>query len=75
MATRTITLLPETYATLRRYKVGGKSFDDVIRDLMEEVSPSETYAHELVVHRKRLKRMRKGQLMTRAELRRRISSG
>lgn len=33
---KTIQLRDETYARLRAYKVGGMTFDDVIRRLMEE---------------------------------------
>jgi hypothetical protein len=74
VAHRTITLLPQTYLSLKRYKVAGKSFDDVIRDLMEEVSPAETYSHELVTHRRRLRRMRKGDSLSRSELRKLLRS-
>ncbi|MBW3582742.1 MAG: antitoxin VapB family protein [Euryarchaeota archaeon] len=35
MVTRTIQLKDDTYARLRMYKVGGMTFDEVVRRLME----------------------------------------
>lgn len=40
MTYRTVNVKPETYERLRTYKVGGMSFDDVVRFLMERVDPS-----------------------------------
>jgi predicted CopG family antitoxin len=36
---KTVQLREDTYAALKTYKVGGMTFDDVIRRLMEEKDP------------------------------------
>lgn len=43
---RTVNVKPETYAQLQTYKIGGMSFDEVIRFLMERTDA--TLLHERV---------------------------
>lgn len=40
MTYRTVNLKPETYERLQTYKVGGMSFDDVVRFLVDRVDPA-----------------------------------
>ena len=47
MGYRTVNLLPGTYDRLLRYKVAGRSFDDVVLHLMDRSSPSEYHRQVL----------------------------
>ena len=47
MGYRTVNLSPRTYERLRRYKIGGASFDEVIGSLLDRVPPRELYQEAL----------------------------
>ncbi|MEM3086488.1 MAG: hypothetical protein QXO51_01420 [Halobacteria archaeon] len=51
MPLTTVSLKPETLASLRAYKVGGASYDDVLNDLMDDHPPA-TFVQE---HLRRLR--------------------
>ena len=70
MSYKTINVKKETYDRLRLYKVAGKTYDDVIQDLIARVDPEELFAEEIKVHRKRLEQMRKGKYATLEDLER-----
>jgi predicted CopG family antitoxin len=69
---RTVNLKEETYRQLTLYRVAGKSFDDVIRNLIARVDHEEFMAEEIGLHRKRLAEMKKGKFVTMAEMERRL---
>jgi len=48
MRYRTVNLLAPTYELLVQYKVAGRSFDDVVLDLMRRVSPAD-YRREVLL--------------------------
>ncbi len=70
MGYRTINLREETYRRLTMYKVAGKSYDDVIQNLIGRVSEEEFLAEELELHRKRLAEMKRGKFQTVEEMER-----
>jgi len=59
VAYKTINVRPETYQRLTLYKVGQKSFDQVISDFMAEVEPDEFYRKLLKIHRQRIAEMKR----------------
>jgi len=54
MRYRTVNIRLDTYERLRILRVGGKSFDDVIDDLIETVDPELYHGKALEEHRRRL---------------------
>ena len=69
-AYRTVNLRPETYERLKMYQVGGKSLNDVVEMLMDDVDPEKAAREALRVHRKRVKALKKGGGLTIEELKR-----
>jgi predicted CopG family antitoxin len=69
---RTVNLKEETYRQLTLYRVAGKSFDEVIRDLIARVDHEEFMAEEIELHRKRLAEMKKGKFVTLGEMEARL---
>lgn len=56
---KTVQLDDETYAALRSYKVGGLTFADVIRRLMEKQDPQAFHREYLAWQKRVVKSMRK----------------
>lgn len=57
---KTVNVKPATYERLKTYKVAGKSFDEVLNDLMDEVEPDAFYRDLLEQHRRSVEEMRAG---------------
>lgn len=57
MTYRTINLSAQTYERLSMYKVGQRTYDEVICELMDEVAPEKFYERELAEHYRRLDEM------------------
>ena len=72
MEYRTINLRPATYEKLLRYKHMGKTFDQAIGDILDEMDPVEMYQEALEEHKRRLKAMEEGEYVTLAELKRKL---
>ena len=68
MAYKTLNISHTTYERLLVFNHGNMTFDDVINRLMEQVSEEKFYKEVLKEHRKRLKKMRAGDYITREEL-------
>jgi predicted CopG family antitoxin len=64
MKYRTINVRPSTYEKLVGYKNLGKSFDDVINRMMEQLDPVEMYEHVLDEHLSRVAEMKGGEYIT-----------
>jgi predicted CopG family antitoxin len=76
MATyRTINLKPSTYAELVKYKVGGKTFDEILRIFMDRVEPYELDPKFWAEMERELARMKKGDYVTLDELERELRLG
>lgn len=69
MAYKTINLAPATYARLTTYKAAGRTFDEVVRDLMDRVPPERVSAEVLREHRRGLREMDRGEYITLKEYR------
>jgi hypothetical protein len=65
---RTVNLTPDNHQRLKAYKVGGRSFNDVIGDFMDMIDPMEMYQSFLEEHNRRLERMKRGDYVTLDEL-------
>ncbi len=68
MAYKTVNLKPRTYDRLQEYKVAGRSFDDVVNELLDRVDLTEFYADALEVHRRRRGEMSEGSGLSLREL-------
>lgn len=56
MRYRTINLRPRTHERLRIYKLGGKTFDTVLNELMDCAPPERLHSSVLREYRRRLRR-------------------
>ena len=68
MAYKTINVTPETYERLVYYKHANMTFDDVLNEMMDEISEEEFYKMILEEHRKEVEEMKKGDYLTEDEL-------
>lgn len=76
MATyRTINVKPATYAELVKYKLGGKTFDEILRIFMDRVEPYELDPKFWAEMDQELARMKKGDYVTLDELEREFRLG
>ncbi|MGQ0535274.1 MAG: hypothetical protein ACT4PT_04300 [Methanobacteriota archaeon] len=73
MAYRTVNLAPATYERLRAYKAGGKTFDDVLNDLMDNLPLERVHEDVLREHRRRIRRMKRGEYVTLDRVKRTLS--
>ena len=60
MPYKTLNVKPETYDHLIFYKHTGMSFDDVLNGMMKIIPEKEFYAYILDEHRRRIKKIKKG---------------
>jgi predicted CopG family antitoxin len=65
---RTINVKPSTYEKLRRYRHMGRTFDEVIDRILDELDPLEMYQAALEEHNSRLRGMSKGEYLSLSEL-------
>ncbi len=72
MEYRTINLKRSTYQKLSMYKAMGKTFDDVINNILDEVDPMEMYEQALAEHNRRLEAMKAGEYVTLDELKKKL---
>lgn len=68
MPYKTINVNPETYERLIYYKHANMTFDDVLNEMMDEISEEEFYKAILEEHRKEIGKMKKGDHLTEDEL-------
>jgi predicted CopG family antitoxin len=68
MSYKTINVSPETYERLILYKHAGMSFDEVINEMMEMMPEEDFYEHVLEEHRRRLKKIKDGELVETEDL-------
>jgi predicted CopG family antitoxin len=68
MTYKTINVTPETYERLVYYKHANMTFDDVLNEMMDEISEEEFYKMILEEHRKEVEEMKKGDYLTEDEL-------
>ena len=68
MAYKTINVKPSTYEELVKYKIGGKSFDDILRIFMDRIEPYELDPRFWAEMDRRLAEMRRGDFVTHEEL-------
>ena len=73
MKYRTINVKPSTYEKLVLYKILGKSFDDVINRMMDELDPIEMYEYILDEHLSRVAEMEAGEYITLDRLKKKLS--
>ena len=73
MKYRTINVKPSTYEKLVHYKSLGKSFDDVLNRMMDELDPIEMYEHVLDEHLSRVAEMDAGEYVTLDRLKKKLS--
>ena len=73
VAYRTVNVGSTTFERLKSYKVAGKTFDEVLNDLMDRTEPETVHREVLREHERRLRRMKKGESVTHEELRRKLA--
>ena len=64
MPYRTINVNPETYERLVYYKHANMTFDDVLNEMMDEISEEEFYKNILEEHREEVKKMIEGDYLS-----------
>jgi predicted CopG family antitoxin len=68
MPYKTINVNPETYKRLVYYKHANMTFDDVLNEMMDEISEEEFYQNILEEHREEIRKMKEGEYLTEDEL-------
>ena len=68
MPYKTINVSEETYDRLIYYKHANMTFDDVLNEMMDEISEEEFYRVILEEHRKEVKRIKNGDYLSEDEL-------
>ena len=68
MSYKTINVTPKTYNRLVYYKHANMTFDDVLNEMMDEISEEEFYKAILQEHRKEVEKIKKGDYLTEDEL-------
>lgn len=68
MAYKTINVSPETYEKLLLYKHAGMSFDDVINEMMNLMPEEEFYRYVLEEHRRRMRKIKGGEIISTEDL-------
>lgn len=68
MAYKTLNVTHETYDRLIFYKHANMTFDDVLNEMMDEISEEDFYKNILEEHREEVQKIRKGDYLTEDDL-------
>ncbi|MBN1389619.1 MAG: hypothetical protein JXA22_03145 [Candidatus Thermoplasmatota archaeon] len=68
MPYKTINVNPETYERLIYYKHANMTFDDVLNEMMDEISEEDFYQKILEEHKEEVRKMKSGDYFTEKDL-------